>query len=118
MKNFKAWMISLAVMVVVMVICGCACAQAGELERGEFYPKLTVVFEIETIGGLQVVHCEDNSQNQWSFFDDENYYKVGDIVNLLMWNMGEREENDEIVEAYKEGHTNNLEMFLENIKRE
>lgn len=110
MKNFKAWMIALVVMVTVMVICSCACADS---EHGEFYPKLTVVFQIETVGSTQVVYCEDSSRNQWAFFDDEEYYKVGDIVNLLMWNLGENEEQDELIEVYKEGHTDNYKSFWE-----
>ncbi len=112
MKNFKAWIVALAVMVVVMIVSGYACA---DNDRGEFYPKMAVVFQIEKIGGLNVIYCEDKSQNQWSFFDDEDYYKVGDIVNFLMWNMGEREEEDELVEIYKEGHTDNYNSFWNEI---
>lgn len=115
MKNFKAWMIALAVMVAVMVICGCACA---ENDHGEFYPKLVIVFQIETIENTHIITCEDGSRNQWAFFDDEDYYKEGDIVNLLMWNLNKHEEEDEIVEVYREGHIDNINLFFEMIKGE
>jgi hypothetical protein len=118
MKNFKAWMISLVVMIFVMVTCGCICAQADELDRGEFYPKLAVVIHVETIENTNIITCEDGSRSQWAFFDDEDYYKEGDIVNLLMWNLNEHEEDDEIVEVYREGHIDNLNLFFETIKGE
>ena len=85
---------------------------ASAEDRGEFYPKLTVVFESEKIGDCWIVYCIDKSQNIWSFFDDEGIWAPGDIANLLMWNMGEREEEDEIIEIYWEGHAENLEMFF------
>ena len=113
MKNCKAWIVALVIMVIIMVVSGCACA---ENDRGEFYPKLAVVFQVETIGNLNIIYCGDQSQNQWTFFDDENYWHEGDIVNLLMWNMGEKEEDDELVEVYKEGHVDNYESFWDELQ--
>lgn len=81
-------------------------------DRGEFYPKLTVVFETEKVSNLWIVYCIDKTQNVWSFYSDEDTWEKGDITNLLMWNMGENEEEDEIIEVYWEGHTENLEMFF------
>ncbi len=80
--------------------------------RPEFYPKLTVVFEIETVGNLRIVNCIDSSQNVWSFYDDDNEWEIGDIANLLMWALNEKEEDDEIVEVYYEGHTPDIHHFL------
>ena len=112
MKNMKAWIISLAVVCVVMIVCGCAVAE----DRGEFYPKLTVVFDTEEIGNARVIYCVDKAQNVWSFYDDYNEWDVGDIANLLMWKLNEHDEDDEIVEVYWEGHTEEPENLWGNLE--
>lgn len=105
--------IIIATVITCAIIISCAFAMPARAEnRGEFYPKLTVVFETEKVGDLWVVYCIDKSQNIWSFYDDEGTWKNGDIANLLMRNMGECEEDDKIIEVYLEGHTENLEMFF------
>jgi len=113
MKNFKAWMISLMVMVIVMVVCGYACA---ENDRGEFYPRLTVVIDVVELSNLRYIACQDKDGNIWGFYDDEAEWDVGDIANLLMWNMGEREEDDEIIEVYWEGYTENYNSFWKKLQ--
>ena len=55
----------------------------------KFYPKLTVVFETETVENSRIVYCIDKTQNVWTFYDNDNEYEVGDVVNLLMWAVGE-----------------------------
>lgn len=111
MRNFKAWTISLIVVVIVMVVCGCACAQAADY--GEFYPKLTVVFDVEEITqGLRTIYCVDKGYNIWAFYDDENEWQQGDIANLLMWNINEDEEEHEVVEVYYDGHTDDIDLFM------
>lgn len=113
MKNLKAWTISLVVMVAVMLVCGYAC---GESDRGEFYPKLTIVVDCVELGGLRYIACQDKEGNIWGFYDDNHEWKEGDIANLLMWNLGECEEDNEIIEVYWEGHSKNTEEFFNTVK--
>ena len=110
----KAWVIAISIICAVMVICGCACAQA-EL-RPEFYPKLAIVASCTRIGDtpLYAVNCIDRNGNEWGFFDDEGLWKQGDIANLLMWATTDREEEDEVVEVYWEGYTENVTEWLHN----
>ena len=110
----------IATIITCMIIISCAFtvvaqaeSEASEFGHGEFYPKLAIVFETEQVGNMWIVYCVDRSQNQWSFFDDEGAWKIGDIANLLMWCLGENEEEDEIVEVYWEGYTDNLETFFQ-----
>lgn len=82
-------------------------------DRGEFYPLLTIVVDKDYSEQWPMVICEDKQGNMWSFYDDEDMWKIGDIANLLMWNMGGDIENDEVIEVYLEGHTDNLKMFFQ-----
>ena len=100
MKTAKIAAIATAVTIVIIALCGAATAET----RPEYYPKLAVVVELEKVGELHVVTCQDMAGNRWEFFDDEGFWKVGDLANLLMWATGEIEEDDEIVEVYWEGH--------------
>ena len=109
MKEIK--IIAIATIVTICLIVSCAFATAEAEDRGEFYPKLSIVTEIETIGELKLISCTDKDGMVWSFYDDENYWEMGDIANLLMWNLSENEEADEVVEVYKEGHTENYNTF-------
>lgn len=111
-KQIRAIIIATIVTIAIMVSCACAMPAYAE-DRGEFYPKLTVVFETEQVGDMWVVYCIDKTQNVWSFYDDEGTWAKGDIANLLMWNMGEHEEDDEIIEVYWEGYTENIESFFQ-----
>lgn len=111
-KQIRIIIIATVITCALMISCAFAVPAHAE-DRGEFYPKLTVVFEIEKVGDLWVVYCVDKIQNVWSFYDDEGTWAKGDIANLLMWNIGENEEEDEIIEVYWEGYTENLEMFFQ-----
>ena len=111
MKEFKIAIIATAVACFIMISCAFAMPVHAE-DHGEFYPKLTVVFETEKVGAIWVVHCMDKSQNVWSFYDYEGTWAKGDIANLLMWDLNEHEEDDEIIEVYWEGYTENLETFF------
>lgn len=112
MKEVKVVIIATIVTVLILVSTAFALPAKAEADRGEFYPKLTVVVSSVRIDtGLWVVDCRDQEGNKWSFFDDEGTWEYGDIANLLMWNMGEREEDDEIIEVYWEGYTENIEMY-------
>ena len=52
---------------------------------------------------LWVISVTDKDGQVWDFYGEEEDAHVGNIYNLLMWNLGEREEADEIVEVYYEG---------------
>lgn len=98
--------IATIITVAIMIACACAmpaCAEVGD--RGEFYPRLTVVVGYERIGDtdLWVINCMDKDGQVWSFYGEEEDAHIGAMFNLLMWNMGEHEEEDEIIEVYYEG---------------
>lgn len=103
-----------AIIAIVIIITSCMviCSATAE-EYGEFYPRLTIVFQIENASDCRIVYCIDKSQNIWSFFDDEFEYEPGDIVNLLMWNNNSDITQHEIIEIYWEGYTENLNLFFE-----
>ena len=104
MKTTKIIVIATAVTLALILACGIATADP---DHGEFYPKLAVVTSWETIGeGLTLVTCMDRNGALWGFYADPDSYHVGDLLNLLMWNLGEAEEDDEIVEVYFETHLN------------
>ena len=93
----------LAIVLVVISICimVSACAE----DKGEKYPKLTIVSDITPIAEkCYLVTCIDMQGVDWSFFCEyEDDWEKGDIANLLMWNMY-GEDRDEIIEVYYEGH--------------
>lgn len=86
-------------------------AEVGD--RGEFYPRLTVVVEKEQLGQTWLITCQDKDGELWAFYNDEGEWDVGDIANLLMWNMHEREEDDEVVEVYWEGYIEDINLFFQ-----
>ena len=102
--------IIIATIITIMIIISCACiAPAMAEDHGEFYPRLTIVVDTEQIHeGLRIVYCQDKDGNVWSFFSDENDWIKGDIADLLMWNLKE----DEIIEVYWEGYTEDVETFF------
>ena len=67
---------------------------------------------------LWVITCEDKMSNLWAFYDDVGEQAIGDIANLLMWNMGGTIVDDEIVEVYWTGHTENIGKFYQLIEWE
>lgn len=115
MKNaIKTITIATIVAISIMLSCAFAMPASAEAERGEFYPKLAVVVETEqTSADLWIITCEDRMGNLWAFYDDARKWEVGDIANLLMWNIGEYEEDDEIIEVYWEGYTENIKEFFQ-----
>ena len=78
-------------------------------DRGEFYPLLTIVIDKDYSEQWPIVICEDKQGNIWTFYDDIDIWQIGDIANILMWNMGGNIEDDEVVEVYYEGHIENME---------
>jgi len=106
MKTTKIITIATIITIAIIALFGVATASAEVGDRGEFYPKMSIVTGVEQIGdtNLFTVTVIDKDGHEWSFFDDEGEWQIGDIANLLMWNMSnEREEEDEIVEVYYEG---------------
>lgn len=98
----------IAIIITIIALCAIATATAEVGDRGEFYPRLAVVTSFEQIGSsdLWLIVCTDKDGEQWMFYGEEEDAHIGYIFNLLMWNMGEAEENDEIVEVYYEGCMN------------
>lgn len=107
MKTTKIITIATAItiaLILTFAISLPACAEVGD--RGEFYPKMAVVIAVDQIGDINLftVTVIDKDGHEWGFFDDEGEWQIGDIANLLMWNLSnEHEEEDEIVEVYYEG---------------
>ena len=108
--------ITIATIITIMIMISCAFAMTAHAEvgdRGEFYPRLAVVTGYERIGDtdLWVIEVIDKDGEVWSFYGEEEDAKIGNIFNLLMWNMGEVEEEDEIVEVYYEGRMDQQALF-------
>lgn len=99
----------------VLVLCALTTVAYGDMDRGEFYPRLTVVVSCIEKHNEYIIDCIDKSGNIWSFYSDE-VWNIGDMANLLMWNITGVEEEDEIVEVYYEGYISNLNLFLEIMK--
>lgn len=101
---------SIAITIIITSLIMVSFAQAEDYP--EFYPKLTVVVAIHT----DTVICQDKKGNLWAFFSDEDEWAVGDICNLMMWNVSENIEEHEIVEVYWEGHTEDVDNFFQMIE--
>lgn len=105
-KTIKTIIIATIVTCAIMISTAFAvpaCAEVGD--RGEFYPRLAVVTAYEQIGNtdLWIIEVTDKDGEVWSFYGEEEDAHIGTMFNLLMWNMGEAEEEDEIIEVYYEG---------------
>lgn len=107
MKNtIKTIIIATIITVIIMISTAFALPASAEVgDRGEFYPRLAVVTSYERIDetDLWVITCTDKDGDEWAFYGEEEDAHIGNIFNLLMWNLGENEEEDEIVEVYYEG---------------
>lgn len=115
MKTMKISLI--AVIITALIIVSCAYAMPAQAERPEFYPKLTVVVSSVRIDSrLWVVDCKDKEGHIWSFFDEDGTWVQGDLANLLMWALNEVEEDDEIVEVYWVGYTEDINHFFQIIE--
>lgn len=114
MKTTKIITIATAItiaLILTFAIMMPACAEVGD--RGEFYPRLTVVVGYERIGDtdMWIIDCMDKDGQVWSFYGEEEDAHIGIMFNLLMWNMGEAEEDDEIIEVYYEGRMDTMQMM-------
>lgn len=101
MKTMK---ILTALIIALMILTTTATA---DIMNNKYYSLLTIVTSWERVGesDLYIVNCTDKTGNVWSFLEDGNVWKIGDLANLLMTNMStEHEEDDEIVTVTYEGH--------------
>lgn len=106
MSNTKIVTIATAITIALLLTIATMMPAAAEVgDRGEFYPRLAVVTSYERIGDsdLWVITCTDKDGEEWSFYGEREDAHIGNMFNLLMWNMGEAEEDDEIIEVYYEG---------------
>ena len=113
-KTIKTIAIATIITIAIMISCAFAMPASAEVgDRGEFYPLLTVVTAYERIGDtdLWVISVTDKDGQVWDFYGEEEDAHVGNIYNLLMWNLGEKEEADEIVEVYYEGRMDNTALM-------
>lgn len=108
MKKIIATIITITI--IVLATCVCAAAEVGD--RGEFYPRLTVVTSYERVGNTDeyIINCTDKDGKVWSFYGEEEDAHIGAMFNLLMWNIDGEEEHDEVIEVYYEGEMNTTEM--------
>lgn len=114
MKTTKIITIATALTIALILSFSFIVPASAEIgDRGEFYPLLTVVTAYEQIGNtdLWVISVTDKDGRVWDFYGEEEDAHIGNIYNLLMWNMGEREEDDEIVEVYFEGTMDNTSLM-------
>ena len=112
MKTLKIATIATIVTTLIIAFCGIATASAEVGDRGEFYPRLAVVTAWERLGDtdLYIITVTDKDGEEWAFYGEEEDARIGIIFNLLMWNHGEHEEDDEIVEVYREGRMDSLQL--------
>lgn len=102
----------IATIITCAIIIGCFCVIPVYAEDyGEFYPLLTIVTNTQQEGEWYIVECTDKSGNQWIFYSDDNSWQRGDIANLLMWNIGASQFENEIIEVYWEGYTEDISQF-------
>ena len=113
MKTTKIVTIATIITIIIIALCSVATANAEAGGRGEFYPRLAVVTAWEQIGDtdLYIIIVTDKDGNEWGFYGEKEDAHIGNIYNLLMWNMGEAEEADEIIEVYYEGRMTTAEML-------
>jgi len=114
-KQIRTTIIATIATIIIIFSCALALPAVAEVcDRGEFYPRLTVVVETEQVedSNLWIVYCQDKDGNVWAFFSGEDDWDEGDVANLLMKRVTEHEEEDEIIEVYWEGYTEDVETFF------
>ena len=114
MKKTQVRAIIILVIVLIIACIGNTDSHAEVDDHREFYPRLTVVIakEWNELFVSWNIYCQDKDGNLWIFYDDAGDWDCGDICNLLMWNTGESEEEDEIIEVYWEGYTEDIVLWF------
>lgn len=115
MRHSHPTKLIISVCVSILVLCIWCNAHANtSLINSDIYIKLTIVIDTTRIDNLWLISCEDSEGQVWAFWDDEDRWVRGDIVNLLMTNVGQEQT---IIEAYWEGHINDSHTFLQLITK-
>ena len=99
MKTLKA--ATIATIITVAIILVTAIILPVSAERG-FYAKEALVIGWDRIGDtdLRIITVEDEEGNLLDFFDDEDFYTIGDVIILRMADMSDEcEEGDEIADV-------------------
>lgn len=113
MKEVKVCIIAT---ITVLLIVSCVYVMPAQAEaHPEFYPLLTIVVSIDDGMNTYCVNCLDKDGNVWSFYayhEDGEEWAEGDIANLLMMTIDEIQENDQVVEVYWEGYTEDVTKWL------
>lgn len=114
MKEIKVITIIVIITIAIMLSCAYAIPVSAEQSKGELYPCLTIVVEKEQEqdSGLWVITCMDKDGMLWEFYDTIGDWEIGDIANLLMWNIGENETDSQILKVEWEGYTENPKLFF------
>lgn len=116
MKEAKICIIAVIVTSLIIISTAFALpaqAEAAPVTSANYYSKLVVVTsstQLET--SIWVVSCQDKNGNRWEFLN-EGKLEQGDILTLLMFRLNEREEDDECMDYMYEGHTDNINLFLQ-----
>lgn len=114
MKNQTRTLITMTIIFIIIFSCfSFTSVFAEEHSHDEFFPRLTIVINNEQIENtdLWIVFCQDKEGNIWSFFSDNDNWVRGDIANLLMCYVDGQEE-DEVIEVYWEGYSEDIETFF------
>ena len=104
MKNLK--IATIATIMTALIIALCGITMTATAENLDTYTVTAVVTAWENIGEttLTVVTVTDENGNLWDFFDDEEFYKIGDVVTVTMWKVEDDEEADEVLDVEKIDH--------------
>ena len=108
MKNLKIATIATALTALIIALCGIT--MTATAETADTYTKTAVVTAWEQIGdtALKTITVTDEDGNEWDFFDDEEYWQIGDLAIVTLWDLHEAEESDEVIDVEKIDH---LEWF-------
>lgn len=104
----------------IILLTAVAAIPAGQAapatEYGEVYPKLAIIVDMEpTEYDDYMFTCIDREGDAWTFYGEREDWDIGDIVNLLMWNIDEDIHAHEIIEIYFEGYAEDFSDFIESI---
>ena len=88
----------ITIIILAVMLCGVTA-------HADYYPLLTVVVECEQAEeqNTNIVTCVDRYGNLWSFYDDEDFWTIGDLCNLLMFRPYGLYEEDMIIDSSYEG---------------
>jgi flagellar basal body L-ring protein FlgH len=111
MKNLK--IATIATIMTALIITLCGITMTATAENLDTYTVTAVVTAWENIGDttLTVVTVTDENGNLWDFFDDEEFYKIGDVVTVTMWKVEDDEEADEVLDVEKIDHLEWFDLF-------